>query len=136
MLEAVVIVSLVLAGVCALYGLLGLWREDEAEKEVKETGKQLAKTAKAAVNKTMGDEAAGTKLATGVEAHAAFSGSAEYLKALAAYAEALSKLKRDIAAFVLSLSFLLVATTAAGIDEKFADKKDAEPAATSQPAQP
>lgn len=136
MLEVVVWVSLALAVVCALYGLMGFFKEDPAEKEVKDTGKELAKTAKAAVNKTVGDETAEGKLATGVEPQAAFSGASEYLKALAAYAEALSKLKRDIAAFVLALSFLLVATTAAGIDDKFVDKKDKKPASAAKPAPP
>jgi len=118
MLEATVIVSLVLAVLCAIYGFWAFLKEPQVEKDVKESAKKATEAADKAAEATTG---AGT-LAGGVTPQAAFSGPTEYLKALAAFSDSLSKLKRDVAAFVLSLAFLLVATAGAGIEDKVKDQ--------------
>src|SRR6185369_5315152 len=99
LLDITVIVALVLAVTCAVYGLLAFFKEPAAEKEVKDAAKEVSKAAKTAAQTATGGEGGG--LAEGVTPQAAFSGAAEYLKALASFAEALSKLKRDVAALVL-----------------------------------
>ena len=119
LLDITVIVSLLLALVCAAYGLLAFFRETEAEKKVKQAAEELSETAKKAAKATTGDGTLGGE----VNPNAAFAGPAEYLKALAAFSDSLSKLKRDVAAMVLSLAFLLVATVGAGINDKFTDKE-------------
>lgn len=118
MLVAVTIVSLVLAVACAVYGFFAFFHESEVERKVKEAAAEVNDAAKAAAKAAKGE----TTLPEGITPQAAFSGPTEYLKALASFSEALAKLKRDVAAFVLALSFLLVATISAGIEDKFADK--------------
>jgi type II secretory pathway pseudopilin PulG len=133
MLVVVTIVSLLLAVACAVYGFLAFFNESAAEKKVKEAATEVNDAAKEAAKATKGEAAS---LAEGVTPQAAFSGPTEYLKALALFSEALAKLKRDLAAFVLSLSFLLVATISAGIEDKFEDKNGKAgnpPAATTTP---
>jgi len=125
MLQAVVWVSLVLAIACAVYGFWAFLKEPAVEKDVKEAAKEVNAAAKTVAQATT----SGTTLAGGTTPQAAFSGPTEYLKALASFSEALSKLKRDVAAFVLSLAFLLVATIGAGIDDKVKD----QPAAKDNP---
>lgn len=125
MLQVVVWVSLVLAIACAVYGFWAFLTEPPIEKDVKDAAKEVNAAAKTAAQATTGT----ATLAGGTTPQAAFSGPTEYLKALASFSEALSKLKRDVAAFVLSLAFLLVATVGAGIDDKVKD----QPAIKSNP---
>ena len=114
MLVAVTVVSLALAVLCALYGFWAFLSESQVEKKVKEAATEVNEAAKSAAKATKGENT----LAEGITPQAAFSGPTEYLKALASFSEALAKLKRDVAAFVLSLSFLLVATIGASIEDK------------------
>lgn len=126
MLIAVTIVSLVLAVACAAYGFWAFLKETDAEKDVKATVKEVNAAAKEASKATTGS----ATLAAGTSPQAAFSGPTEYLKALATLSDALSKLKRDVAAFVLSLAFLLVATVSAGVEDKVKDQPKDEDGAT------
>lgn len=119
MLEIVVVVALLLAIACAIYGFFAFIRETDEEKEVKAAAKEVSSVAKAAAQATKGE---GAGLAANVQPHAAFSGPAEYLKALAAFSDSLSKLKRDVAAFVLAMGFLLIAAVGAGIEDKVKDQ--------------
>jgi hypothetical protein len=129
MLDVTVIVSLVLAVACAVYGFWAFIAEPEVEKAVKASAENATKAAdSAAAATTSGQETLGK-----ITPQAAFSGPTEYLKALASFSEALSKLKRDVAAFVLSLAFLLVATVGAGIEDKVKDPAK-ETKATTAPA--
>jgi hypothetical protein len=128
MLQVVVWVSLMLAIACAVYGFWAFLREPDIEKDVKEAAKEVNTAAKTAAKATSGT----ATLAGGTTPQAAFSGPTEYLKALASFSEALSKLKRDVAAFVLSLAFLLVATVGAGIDDKVKDQPALKTSPTTQ----
>lgn len=118
MLDVVVVVSLVLAVACAVYGFWAFLTEPPIEKDIKASATEANAAAKAAAQATTGQNT----LAGGTTPQAAFAGPTDYLKALAAFSEALSKLKRDVAAFVLSLAFLLVATVGAGIEDKVKDQ--------------
>ncbi|MBA2715545.1 MAG: hypothetical protein H0U51_00495 [Propionibacteriales bacterium] len=130
MLEVVVVVALILSIACAAYGFFAFFRETKAEKDVKAAAKDVNEAAKAVAKATT----TGATLAGGITPQAAFSGPTEYLKALAAFSDSLAKLKRDVAAFVLSLAFLLVAVAGASVEDKVKDQPTAttaSPAATS-----
>jgi len=97
MLTAVTIVSLVLAGVCAVFAFFALFRDREVQSDVKETAKELNNTAKAAVKTaTSADPGVEGGLAANTQPQAAFAGAAEYLKALATFSDSLSKLRQGL----------------------------------------
>lgn len=120
MLQAVSIASLVFAGCSLVYAFIALIQDYNLAKEVKTAFNQANETAEAA-SKTLTGTEGGQGLAPGVQAQAAFSGAAEYLEALGAFAEGLSKLKQGLAAMVIALAFAVLAATAGGIDDKVAD---------------
>lgn len=119
MLIATAIASLLAAAACLAYAFLALLREKDTEKQVKD-GLEHATALVAAARATATGGEQG--LAGDTKPELAFSGAAELVKGLGAFAEALSKLRQGLAALVLAFAFVIFAGVAAGIEEKVKDK--------------
>jgi hypothetical protein len=129
MLEIVSIVSLVFAAFSLIYAFFALIQDYTLAKEVKEGLAQAKETASAAAKAATGESGA-PSLAEGVQPQAAFGGAAEWLKALGAFAEGLSKLKQGLAAMVIALAFATLAAIAGGIEDKVADSDSGSTSST------
>lgn len=119
-LSLVALVSLLVAIACVVYAFIALFMDRSAQQDAKTTASKLNETARTAAEAaTSAGEAGG--LADDFRPQAAWSGAGEYVKALAEWSEALSKLKQGIAALVIAFGLIVFAGIAAGIDAKVPD---------------
>lgn len=120
MLSSVVVISLVMVLALTVYAFCALPTELAAQRQVKAAAEKIAAAVEAGGTATGG-------LAGQVQPQALSAGT-DFIKALAALGDSMSKLRTGTGALLLAFGILIFAGVAAGIDDKV---PDAVPAGTS-----
>ncbi len=126
MLSFVIVVCAVAAIAALGFAFVALFRDDAAVEDAKETARAVNRAAvRAAEASVDAQSAASTGLGGASEAQAALAGGlTDYVKALATFADSMSKLRQGVAGLLIAFALLGLAGGLAAIDDKVDDKQE------------